>query len=171
MAVSRDGFIADEDGGVGWLEPFNSVDCGYEQFIYEISTLVMGRKSYDQACSFSSEWVYAGKTSIVVTSQPLHNPPPDVSRWDGSLQYLIRRLRGLNDGDIWIMGGAQLQGAMFDLGALNRMELFVIPVALGKGIPLLPTMDQLKALPLISEVEYGMGIKRLEYGQTREPSN
>ena len=46
VAASLDGFIADADGGVGWLDPFNSPDttASYESFIAQIGTIVMGRR-------------------------------------------------------------------------------------------------------------------------------
>jgi len=33
IAASVDGFIADADHGVGWLDDFDGADFGYERFI------------------------------------------------------------------------------------------------------------------------------------------
>ncbi len=42
MAASLDGFAADAQGSVGWLDPFEGADWGHDAFITQICTLVMG---------------------------------------------------------------------------------------------------------------------------------
>lgn len=48
MATRVDGYIADSQDGVDWLEPFNAVDYGYERFIKEIRIVVLGRKTMNK---------------------------------------------------------------------------------------------------------------------------
>ncbi len=48
IAVSRDGFIAQEDGGVGWLDPYFTDELDYAAFMTEIGATVVGRRTYDQ---------------------------------------------------------------------------------------------------------------------------
>ena len=163
MAASVDGYIADSEGGVSWLDPFNAVDCGYTQFTQTIRTVVLGRKTYEQVCGFSSDWVYTGKRAVVVTSNTLTDPPPDVSAWTQGLADLVQYLRALDDGDVWIVGGAQLQSAILKLGAMDRLELFVIPVLLGTGIPLFPRSEQYTALSLYGIDQFDKGIVKLDY--------
>ena len=50
IAVSLDGYIAREDGGLDWLEAANATvtrgeDCGYAHFMRSVDAIVMGRKS------------------------------------------------------------------------------------------------------------------------------
>ena len=45
-------------------------------------------------------------------------------------------LRAIDDQDVWIVGGAQVQSAFLAAGELDRLEIFLIPVLLGDGIPL-----------------------------------
>lgn len=163
MAASADGYIADENGGVDWLEPFNEIDYDFESFLGEIGTVVMGRKTYDQVQEFGSKWPYAGKRSIIVTSRPLENPPQDVTRWNDNLESLVQYLRQLDEKDVWIVGGVQLQSALFDLNAIDQLELFIIPVKLGKGIALAPSMEQLNSVPITATKHYDMGVVRKDY--------
>lgn len=163
MAASLDGYIADRDGGVAWLDPFNAVDCGFERFFGEIRTVVMGRATYDQTRGFSADWVYAGKRGIVVTSKPLLDPPTDVVPWTSGIADLIQHLRGLNDGDVWIVGGSQLQCALLEHDALDRLELFLIPVLLGGGVPLFRPGARTAAWQLDAVESFDLGLVRLDY--------
>ncbi len=163
IAASVDGFIADRSGGVDWLQPFEQVDYGYEGFIGEIGTVVMGRKTYEQTRSFGPDWAYPGKRGVVVTSGHLGSPPPHVTPWDRSLPELVRYLRRLTDGDAWIVGGSQLQSGLLDLGAMERLELFLIPVLLGHGVPLFRTSEHTSRLSLASVEQLGAGMVRLDY--------
>lgn len=68
MAMSADGYIADAGGGVGWLEPFEDVDYGYDAFLGEIETVVMGRRTYEQIEGFGLGWPYGHREGIVLSS-------------------------------------------------------------------------------------------------------
>jgi len=163
MAASVDGYIADAAGGVDWLEPFNAVDVGYARFIAGIGTVVMGRTTYDQCIGFGAEWVYAGKRGLVVTSRALSDPPADVAAWRDGIGALVQELRAIDDGDVWIVGGAMLQSAFIEQGALDRLELFVMPLLLGSGVPLFRSMAQSQALSLDAVEQFDMDIARLDY--------
>jgi dihydrofolate reductase len=164
IAMSLDGFIADAGGGVDWLKPFEAVDYGYGAFISTISTVVLGRSTYDQIASFGAAWPYEGKRGIVVTSRPLSHSHPGVQSWSEGVEGLAAHLRATDQGDAWVVGGAKLQAAFIALGALDRLDLFVIPVLLGDGVPLFPKMQgQPRGLVLRSADTLGLGMVRLAY--------
>jgi dihydrofolate reductase len=61
IATSLDGFIADKDGGIDWLNSLDipaTDDMGYNEFTSNIDALVMGRKSFETVCGFDVEWPY-----------------------------------------------------------------------------------------------------------------
>ncbi len=93
IAASLDGYIAASDGGIEWLKPFEKFDYGYDRFIAEIATVVMGRKTYDQLPALGVGWPYPGKPGIVVTSRPLASPPQGVVAWRDGVKSLIAHLR------------------------------------------------------------------------------
>lgn len=165
MAASVDGFIADRDGGVGWLEPFQSVDSGYDAFLAGIGTVVFGRKTYDQVREFLGGWPYAGKRAIVVTSRPLNDAPDGVVSWSDDLSALIAMLRRDpgRDGDAWVVGGADLQSAFIELGALDTLDLFIVPVLLGDGVRMFRRSNPEPELSLVYSEVLGLGMVRLSY--------
>eukprot|EP00538_Stauroneis_constricta_P005524 CAMPEP_0119565658 /NCGR_PEP_ID=MMETSP1352-20130426/30786_1 /TAXON_ID=265584 /ORGANISM="Stauroneis constricta, Strain CCMP1120" /LENGTH=72 /DNA_ID=CAMNT_0007614631 /DNA_START=70 /DNA_END=285 /DNA_ORIENTATION=+ len=58
IALSVDGFIADPDGGVGFLERFptpEGEDFGFNDFLKSIDVIIMGHNSFDKVVSFGKE--------------------------------------------------------------------------------------------------------------------
>ena len=64
IAMSLDGFIADEEGGVDWLRTEDGVEStgSWEEFSKTFDTIIMGWNTYHQVrFEFSpDEWVYKG---------------------------------------------------------------------------------------------------------------
>ena len=132
LAISADGNIADSQGGVGWLERFDGVQLGFDDFLKTQRAIVMGRTTYDQVLSFG-KWPYQGKDVVVVTSRPLGDAPDRVSAYSGAIADIPNVLP--KQGDVWVLGGGKLVSAMLAAGLVDRLELFVMPVVLGGGVP------------------------------------
>lgn len=143
LAVSLDGFIADADGGVAWLNPFFSPEIDFAGFMKSIGVAVMGGKTFDDALKLEGgESMMGGGKCIVVTHRPLANPLAGVETFAGDVRELAARLRLELAGtgkDIWLMGGGQAIDAFRAAGLVDRYELSIMPVLLGSGIPLFPT--------------------------------
>jgi dihydrofolate reductase len=159
VATSIDGFIADEQGSVDWLAPYPNDPVLFERFTRDIGTIVSGRTTYDQGRDLG--WP-PGIPTIVVTSRPLQ-PAPNVSAFGGPLPALIEDLRAA-ERDVWVIGGGRLMAAFLDAGAVDRMAIFVIPVALGRGTPLFAGLERRHGLRFVSAGPHGdSGIIRLIY--------
>lgn len=79
LAMSLDGFIADKNGGVGWMDLANNGeafegDYGYAAFSAEVDTVLMGMTTYRQITQELSPgaWPYVGMECQVFT----HGAPP-----------------------------------------------------------------------------------------------
>ncbi len=154
VATSLDGFIAGENDDISWLDPYPATEVGYDQFIAGIDGLVMGRRTYEIARSFG-EWPHASRPTAVATHRQLADPPPGVFAVDGPPQTMLDavRTRGA-EGRVWLEGGADLAGQFLAAGLIDELELGIIPVLLGRGVPLFggtpcPRLDLkwAKALP------------------------
>jgi dihydrofolate reductase len=165
IATSLDGFIATPDENLDWLMQQPDLDLGeydYRNFIKTIRTVVMGRATYDWIERFPGGWEYDGKRVIVVTSRPIDNPKgPLETRSD--VPALIAELRALDDGDVWMLGGGQLQMAFMQAGALDQIEIYVISEIIGGGIPLFPATGARLSPKLISAQAFGTACARLVY--------
>lgn len=164
IASSLDGRVADASGGVEWLAPFRKVDPGYGAFIDLVGTVVMGRATYDQIPSLGMGWPYGGKRGFVVTSRRGDPVQRGVRFWREGLPALVERLRDLDDGDAWVVGGAGLLAAFAEHGALDRLSLLIAPVLLGEGAPLFPERSGApRGLVLRGAASLAMGVVRLDY--------
>jgi dihydrofolate reductase len=163
MAASLDGFAADAAGGVGWLDAFEGADWGYDAFIAEIGTVVMGRLTYAHMLDLAPDWPYTGQRGIVVGRglQPPLRGGAEV--WHGDLPALAAHLRA-GARDAWIVGGPMLQGAFLAMGALDRLELCVVPRLLGSGVPVFPAGPVPPCQPRLQSARaLPMGMVMLDY--------
>ena len=161
IAVSLDGFIATVDGGVEWLERFQAFDFGYESFVAEIDAIVMGRTTYEQVRTFG-EWPYPGKSTIVMSSKQIEGLPDNTRVSTRDAEELASGLRAAG-GDVWILGGARTIRGFLDAGAIDRFEIFVMPVLLGDGLPLFGRSIVQAPLQLIDTHQYSNDVLKLTY--------
>lgn len=145
-ATSMDGYIADRDGGIGWLESvpgLNDIDTGYAGFTAEIDALVMGRITFETVCSFDIEWPYA--KPVYVLSNTMKCAPANldgkVFPVKGSLLEILEQIHNKGHSRLYIDGGKVIQSFLKE-DLIDEMIITVIPVLLGGGAPLfadLPT--------------------------------
>lgn len=165
IAASLDGMIAAEGDSLDWLFQYDGMDLGehdHHAFLERIGTVVMGRGTYDFIDRDPSPWPYGGQRVIVVTSRPIEDPKGALQTRQ-NVDALIAELRGLDDGDIWMLGGGKLQMAFLERGALDEIEIYVIPELVGGGKPLFPLTGYRASPTLVSAKEIDKGCVRLHY--------
>lgn len=166
LAVSVDGYIADEQGGVNWLGGDGSqpdAPGSYPAFYDTVDTIVMGWTTYHQIVTELAldNWPYKDHPCYVVT----HRQELDkdgIHFWNGELTALVDKLNEEREGVIWICGGASIAGQLLKEGRIDRLWLSMIPTVLGKGVRLFPDMEQEFPLKLVGTEQYN-GIVDLIY--------
>ena len=138
VALSLDGKIARNDGSVDWLAPYPAQEFGIEAFETSIDAVVMGRATYEIERSRPA-WPHAGKPTVVVTSRALADPPQLVEARSGDFAALARGFEQLGYRKIGVEGGGQLIRGLIEIGKLDVLEMALIPLVLGDGIPLFPS--------------------------------
>lgn len=162
IAMSLDGYIADENGDVGWLTGDGSdidADGGsFPRFIETIDTVILGYRTYHQIVTelCPDSWAYPGKKSYVLTHRSLKSTE-EIIFTDEAPEKLIERLKQEDGKDIWICGGAAVINCLYDFGLFDRICISVIPTVLGGGVRLFDKHDKPLTLKLIStEINNGM---------------
>ena len=133
VAMSLDGYIADPNGGYDWIIMDPEID--FDALFKRYDTLLMGRKSYDMARQ-SSEGMPGPK--VYVFSKTLKQSDVPDATLSNDLEKTVAELKKMKGNDIWLWGGGELFRSMLEAKLVDEIEVAVIPVLLGDGIPLLP---------------------------------
>ena len=147
VATSIDGYIADQNGNIDWLERENQrsqaiipqEEYGYFALLQQVDCIVMGRKSFDFVATFDP-WPYPNNMVMVLSRNSLTLPPhlqsmSNVQTHCGDILSLQAELEKRQYQHIYVDGG-QLISSYLHLGILTDIIITQVPVILGKGIPL-----------------------------------
>ena len=138
-------------------------------FYKTIDTIVWGRRTYDWLLNYYKR---RGKTkglfdtrlaNYVFSRKPPKTAASGVEFVSGRVKAFAQRLRATPGKQIWMMGGGGLIGSFLDAGEIDEFDIHVIPVFIGKGIPLVAPRHRDIPLRLRSSKKYPDGVVRLRY--------
>lgn len=168
VGVSVDGYIASEDGSVGWLERATrrakDEDFGMGDFFKSIDTVLMGRKTYEVGLKMGMDKSGYPKMKNYVFSRTL--PPGNrdgIEFVSGDPGELIARLKREPGKDIWLCGGGELAREFLKLRILDEIILGVAPVLVGAGRLTFPPEFPETELELIECKQYKGGVVGLTF--------
>ena len=157
VGTSLDGYIADRDGGLGFLETVpnpDNVDFGFTPFMESVDAVLMGRKTLDMVLSFNLPWHYS--KPVFVLSSTMKEVPANlegkVEIVSGVLRDVVKDLnmRGLTD--LYIDGGKLIQSFLAE-DLVDELIVTQVPVLIGGGTPLYGSLPKHLAFELVkSEV-------------------
>lgn len=166
IAVSLDGYIADRNGDVDWLNgqcsDAENPDT-YSDFVKNVDTVIMGWKTYRQVAEKLSpdKWVYSELTSYIITHRAL--PSTDNLKFvQDSPCRIVQTLKSVPGKGIWICGGASIIQPLVQAQLIDEYYISIIPTLLGSGIPLWGKTEKEIKLQLIRTQSYN-GITELVY--------
>ncbi|MCI9120375.1 MAG: dihydrofolate reductase [Oscillibacter sp.] len=143
IAMSLDGYIAEKDGDIRFLEdtPSPSPDLDYQRFYSSLEAIILGGNTYRQIKQelFPDKWPYEEKPCYVCTRRQ-HQYDPNVQFLSFPTgQQILRFLSKKHAGNIWLMGGGELIRCFMQENLIDEYYIYVMPVVLGDGIPLFPS--------------------------------
>jgi dihydrofolate reductase len=160
LASSLDGFIAREDGRVDWLP--TSGDFGFREFYGSIDTVILGRKTWDQALVFEPN-PFAGKARYVFSRSRRGEPREGVRFMSADVAGLARELRAIAGTNLWLVGGSELAAAFFAAGLVDDVIVTWVPILLGSGIPMFRPQARETRLEKVSVTVLRQGLVQMRY--------
>ena len=165
VATSLDGFIAGPNGEYDWIVHDPAID--FVAMFAQYDTLLMGRKTYEVASEKGKSWDSFGQRWIVVSTTLKPEEHPGITILSGGIAEAVAAMKAQPGKDIWRMGGGVLFRAMLDAGLVDAVEVALIPVMLGSGVPLLPE-GRRRSLHLEESRALPSGILMLKYSVAPE---
>jgi dihydrofolate reductase len=162
VAASLDGYIAGLDGEFDWIPEDPSVDFG--SIFANVDTVLLGRRSYDFVRKHGGgPWKPGTRVYVFSrTLRPEEHPGVTIAAEDaGDVVAALRSEAG--DGEIWLFGGGVLFRSLLAAGQVDRVEVTIVPVLLGGGVPLLEPGSPRTRLSLTSARTYPSGMVTLSY--------
>ena len=168
MCVSADGYVTTPDGWPAQLaDPsFNPVDFGFAEFQNECGAVLMGRTTFEPALG-AERWPWPDLGVFVLGSQRPAGTPDHVV-FDSDPARLLESIRAANPGgDVHLVGGPRTIETYRQLGALDELGLIVLPLLLGGGMQLTPSVGTDIGLTLTSNRALPSGAVELRYEVAR----
>ena len=161
VAMSLDGHIAGPNGEYDWIGTDPEVD--FASFWGQFDTLLMGRRTYELAVQTRGAAAFAGMNTIVRSRTLKQQDHPKVKVVAQLTADWAIGLKAQNGKDILLFGGSGLFRSLLDSGVVDSIEVAVIPVLLGAGIPLLLPPYTPTKLRLLNQQVYRSGRISLTY--------
>jgi dihydrofolate reductase len=155
-ATTLDGFIADSSHSLDWLFTRDQDRAGllnYAEFIADVGALAMGSSTYEWIIEHEFadkappdwKWPYDPPCWVFTSRELQVVPNADVSFAQGDVAPVHAQMVGAAGGkNVWIVGGGDLVGQFAEAGLLDEVIVYVAPVTLGGGQPLLARRVELR---------------------------
>jgi dihydrofolate reductase len=148
-ATTLDGSIADSNHSLAWLFTRDQDRAGllnYAEFIADVGALAMGSSTYEWILDHEladkqpADWKWPYDIPCwVFTSRELQAVPgASIEFVRGDVVPVHAEMVAAAGGqNVWIVGGGDLVGQFAEAGLLDEVIVYIAPVTLGAGAPLL----------------------------------
>ena len=163
IAMSLDGYIATKTNDIGFLETVSQdgEDYGYNEFVSNIDTVIMGRKTYSKVLAMGHT-PHPDKETYIVSRTP-QKTIGNTKFYNGNLSELVKELKQQQGKNIYCDGGAEIVTLLLKDNLIDQLYLSVIPVFLGDGIRLFQDGRPQAQWHMVSAKQFPKGLVQLHY--------
>jgi len=166
IAASLDGYIADKNGGVDWLNAIpnpDQSDHGFAAFVQRVDALLMGANTFRTVQGFGV-WPY--DRPVFVASNSITEVPEGykdrIALVRGDIREIIAEIQASGYETLYVDGGTLIQSCL-GAGLLDELIITRIPIILGGGIPLFAASDKMISLEHKQTEVLGIGLVQSRY--------
>jgi dihydrofolate reductase len=153
LCISADGYVTTPDGKpVQLADPafVPGESYGFPEFQQSCDAVLMGRTTFEPALE-ADRWPWPKLDVFVLGSHRPNGTPEDVIV-DSEPERLLEKLRDADrGGDVHLVGGPRTIETYRALGALDKLGLILLPILVGEGMRLTPSLSTDAELTLESE--------------------
>jgi dihydrofolate reductase len=167
VAASLDGYIAGPNGEADWIIIDPEID--FEALFKRFDTVFMGRRTF-AAMEKMGQGPMSGMETFVFSRTLEPRKHSNVTILGDKAEETVAALRAKRGKDIWLFGGGSLFRSLLAAGLVDTVEVAIVPILLGDGIPLLPSLAARTELKLMKHRVYKKtGIISIEYSVRHTP--
>jgi dihydrofolate reductase len=163
VAASLDGYIAGPNGEFDWIPEDPTVDFG--ALFAKVDTVLIGRRTWDvmHAQGGGAAWPRGSRVFVFSRTLRAAEHPGVTVVSEGAVERVAALRAEQGDGEIWLFGGGELFAELLAAGQVDAVEVTIVPVLLGGGVPLLPGGPTRVTLTLTRSHVYPSGMVGLHY--------
>ncbi len=135
-AMSLDGYIAGPNGEYDWIVMDPDID--FAGMMKRFDTFLIGRKTFEAMIRIAGDIKSTPGIQNIVFSRTMKAADYPGVIVESDAERVVAELRAQPGKDIALFGGGELFRSLLAAGLVDRVEVSLIPVLLGGGIPLLP---------------------------------
>lgn len=133
-AMSLDGYIAGPNGEYDWI--VMDPDFDFQAMSEQFDTYLLGRKTFEVTGSQVSP-ASSGVRTYVFSRTLRKSDCEDLPIIGENWKEVVRSLREEEGKDIWLFGGGSLFRSLAEEGLVDTVEVAIVPILLGAGVPLI----------------------------------
>ena len=165
VAASLDGYLAGPDGEIDWIVQDPALD--WASLFAGFDTVLLGRRTYELTRQPGAPAWPAGWRVVVFSRTLIAAEDPSVTVVAADAGAAVAALRAESGRDIWLFGGGSLFASLLAAGVVDQVEVAIMPVLLGRGVPLAAPEAPRAPLALTRSDVSPTGIVTLHYGVER----
>ncbi len=161
VAMSLDGYIAGPNGEIDWI--IHDPDVDFAAIYAGFDTVLLGRHTYELTQRPGAPPWPIGWRVFVFSKTLRASEHPAVQVVSTDAVSTVFRLRAEPGRDIWLFGGGSLCASLLAADLVDQIEVAIMPVVLGSGVPLVATAAPRSPLALTRSQHSPRGIVTLQY--------
>jgi dihydrofolate reductase len=146
--MSLDGYIAGSNDEFDWIVVDPDID--FKELFRPVDAYLLGRRTFEVTGGPGSI-AQPGSRTFVFSRTLSQDDYEDVTIVGDDWKDVVRSLREESGGDIWLFGGGELFRSLCEEGLVDTVEVSIVPVLLGGGVPLVPELSQRIELTLTEQ--------------------